>query len=47
MYGKQRLVVNNLVALKVKDKDVEQKKKLDDLHTTNTTATSKVLSFLP
>ena len=39
--------MNNLVALKAKDKDVDQKKKLNDLHTTNTTATSKLLSLFP
>jgi len=43
----QRLVASNLVVSNDKDKDVEQKKNIDDLHTINATATSKILSFLP
>jgi len=35
------------MASKANNKDVEQKKIRNDLHTANTTVTSKLLSFLP
>ena len=38
--------MSNIMSSKASEKDAEQQKKLDKIHTVNTTTISKILSFL-